>query len=74
MLCALIDMAYLSGRIGDLLTMEWTEIGKVGILFQPNKVAGSTGAKVLGEWSPKLRDVVERLKVLKRGTCVSATG
>jgi integrase len=67
MLCALIDMAYLTGqRIGDLLTMEWSEVGKDGILFQPNKVAGSTGAKVLIEWSPKLRNVVERLRVLKR--------
>jgi integrase len=67
MLCALIDMAYLTGqRIGDLLTMEWSEIGSHGILFEPSKVAGSTGAKVLIEWSPKLRNVVERLKVLKR--------
>ena len=67
MICALVDMAYLTGqRIGDLLTMEWSEIKEAGILFQPAKVAGSTGAKVLIEWSPKLRDVVARLKVLKR--------
>lgn len=67
MICALIDMAYLTGqRIGDLLTMEWAELKPEGILFEPNKVAGSTGAKVLIEWSPKLRDVVARLKVLKR--------
>lgn len=67
MLCALIDMAYLTGqRIGDLLTMEWSEIGKDGILFEPNKVAGSTGAKVFIEWSPRLRDVVARLKKIKR--------
>jgi len=67
MLCALIDMAYLTGqRIGDLLTMEWAEVGQNGILFEPAKVAGSTGAKVLIEWTPKLRNVVARLKVLKR--------
>ncbi len=67
MLCALIDMAYLTGqRFSDLLAMEWSKIGKDGILFEPSKVAGSTGAKVLIEWSPKLRDVVARLKVLKR--------
>lgn len=67
MLCALVDMAYLTGqRIGDLLTMEWAEIGRDGILFEPNKVAGSTGAKIFIEWSPRLRNVVDRLKVLKR--------
>lgn len=67
MICALIDMAYLTGqRIGDLLTMEWSEVKADGILFEPNKVAGSTGAKVLIEWTPKLRSVVARLKVLKR--------
>lgn len=67
MLCALIDMAYLTGqRIGDLLTMEWSDIGRDGILFEPSKVAGSTGAKIFIEWSSRLRDVVARLKVLKR--------
>lgn len=67
MLCALIDMAYLTGqRISDLLSMEWSEIRSDGILFAPAKVAGSTGAKVLIQWTPKLRDVVARLRVLKR--------
>jgi len=67
MLCALIDMAYLTGqRIGDLLTMEWSEVGKDGILFEPKKVAGSTGAKIFIEWTPRLRDVVARLKKIKR--------
>lgn len=67
MLCALIDMAYLTGqRIGDLLTMEWSDVKQNGILFEPSKVAGSTGVKILIEWTPKLRQVVERLKVLKR--------
>jgi integrase len=67
MLCALVDMAYLTGqRIGDLLTMEWSDVKPHGILFEPAKVAGSTGVKVLIEWTPKLRNVVERLKALKR--------
>lgn len=67
MLCALIDMAYLTGqRIGDLLTMEWAEVGRDGILFEPSKLAGSTGIKVLIQWTPKLLNVVDRLKVLKR--------
>ena len=67
MICALIDMAYLTcQRIGDLLTMEWSEVGQNGILFEPNKVAGSTGAKVLIGWTPKLADVVRRLKDFKK--------
>ena len=67
MLCALIDMAYLTGqRLSDLLAMEWADLKPSGILFEPAKVAGSTGVKVLIEWTPKLRDVVERLRILKR--------
>lgn len=67
MVCALIDMAYLTGqRIGDLLAMTWADVGKEGILFEPKKVSGSTGAKVLIEWSPKLQEVSLRLKKLKR--------
>jgi len=67
MLCALIDMAYLTGqRIGDLLSMEWADIKPGGILFEPSKVANSTGAKVLIEWTPKLSALVDRLKALKR--------
>lgn len=67
MLCALIDMAYLTGqRISDLLSMEWVDVKQNGILFEPAKVENSTGVKVLIEWTPKLRNVVDRLKVLKR--------
>lgn len=67
MLCALLDMAYLTGqRISDLLGMEWAEIGRDGILFQPSKVAGRTAAKILIAWTPKLEDVVRRLKSFKK--------
>lgn len=67
MLCALIDMAYLTGqRIGDLLQIEWADVGRDGILFAPEKVEHSTGQKVLIEWTPKLRVLVERVKALKR--------
>lgn len=63
MLCALIDMAYLTGqRIGDLLALEWPQIGDAGIRFVTRK----TGAAVLIEWTPKLRDVVRRLKTLRK--------
>lgn len=67
MICALVDMAYLTGqRISDLLDMDWSMLKSDGILFEPTKVAGSTGAKVLIQWSPKLLALVERIKALKR--------
>lgn len=67
MLCALVDMAYLTGqRIGDLLTLEWSQVKDAGILFEPAKTKGSTGAAVLIEWTPKLLNVLERLKGLRK--------
>jgi integrase len=67
MICALIDMAYLTGqRIGDLLELEWSAVGKDGIHFKPAKVKGSTGAAVLIEWTPRLRAVIERIKAIGR--------
>lgn len=67
MICALIDMAYLTGqRIGDLLELEWSAVGKDGIHFRPAKVKGSTGAAVLIEWTPRLRAVIERVKKIGR--------
>lgn len=62
MLCALIDMAYLTGqRISDLLSLEWGQFGPNGIAFQTAK----TGALVLIGWSPRLRDVERRLRQLR---------
>lgn len=67
MLCALIDMAYLTGQaVGDLLALEWRQFGRDGIVFARRKVAHSTGAQVLIEWTPKLRDVERRLRDLRR--------
>jgi integrase len=67
MLCALIDLAYLTGqRIGDLLRIKWADVGRDGIMFAPAKVAESTGQKVLIEWTPRLRQLVERIKAIKR--------
>lgn len=66
MLAALVDMAYLTGqRISDLLRLEWSAFGRDGITFKPSKTAKSTGASVLIEWTPKLRDVERRLKALR---------
>jgi integrase len=82
MLCALIDMAYLTGqRIGDLLELRWSRqqalgkdatsviapyVGEDGIYFKPSKTSGSTGAKVMIEWTPKLQDVMRRLRAVKK--------
>ena len=67
MICALIDLAYLTGqRIGDLLTLEWSQVGKDGIAFAPAKVAGSTGARIVIAWSPKLRAAIDRIRSFKR--------
>ena len=66
MLCALVDMAYLTGqRIGDLLKLEWAQVIASGIAFMPSKTAKSTGARVVIEWTPRLRDVVARLRKLR---------
>ena len=68
MVCALIDMAYLTGqRIGDLLLLEWPQITDAGILFTPTKTENSTGASVLIEMTPRLANVVTRLKAIRKG-------
>lgn len=67
MICALIDMAYLTGqRIGDLLTLEWSALGRDGILFAPSKIQGSTGLQVLISWTPRLRELAARLRAFKK--------
>lgn len=67
MICALVDVAYLTGqRIGDLLTLQWGEVGRDGILFKPGKTAGSTAASVLIEWTPRLKDAIARLRDLAK--------
>jgi integrase len=81
MLCALVDLAYLTGqRIGDLLELRWSKklatdkdgqviapyIADEGLYFRPSKTAGSTGAKVLIGWTPRLLQLVERIKKIGR--------
>lgn len=63
MACAVVDMAYLTGqRIGDVLALEWGDMGKDGILFRPTKIEDSTGASVLIEWTPSLRALAARIR------------
>lgn len=67
MICALIDLAYLTGqRISDLLTLQWSAVSDQGIRFEPAKVAGSTGAKVFISMTPKLGALIERLRALRQ--------
>lgn len=81
MICALIDLAYLTGqRFSDLLDLRWSKklatdkdgnvvapyIDDKGIYFKPSKTAGSTGAKVLIEWTPRLEQTIARIKVVGR--------
>lgn len=67
MLCALIDMAYLTGQaISDLLALEWSAFKPLGIFFGRGKVEDTTQSKVTIEWTVKLRDVERRLRDLRK--------
>jgi len=67
MLCALIDMAYLTGQaLGDLLALEWSDFKDDGIEFARSKVAHSTGSRVLIQWTPRLDELHERLKAMRK--------
>lgn len=62
-LCCLIDLAYLTGqRIGDLLSLEWSDIKKDGIHFEPGKTEDSTGVRIVIRWTAKLEALIERLR------------
>jgi integrase len=67
MLCALIDMAYLTGQaIGDLLDLEWDDFLNDGILFARGKVEKTTGSRVVIEWTPRLRELEARLRRMRK--------
>lgn len=80
-ICLLMDIAYLTGqRVGDVLDLRWNKraaldtkgevaapyVSSDGLHFKPSKTAGSTGAKVLIGWTPRLKDTIERIKALGR--------
>lgn len=77
MVCLTIDLAYLTGqRISDILDLRWSKAlatdakGEIeagymetfGIHFEPAKTSTTSSAKVLIEWTPRLRDLIERLR------------
>lgn len=75
MICALIDVAYLTGqRIGDLLALRWQpdpqdpsapHLAKDGLHWQPGKTSLATGAKVHITWTPQLEAAVERIRKIQ---------
>ncbi|MDP4300384.1 tyrosine-type recombinase/integrase [Leptothrix discophora] len=68
MLCALIDVLYLTGQpIGDVLGLEVgdVEVGAKVVTFRRSKVAHSTGSAVSIEISPRLRAAFDRLLAVR---------
>jgi integrase len=81
MIACIIDLAYLTGqRVSDVLDLRWNKraatneagdvvapyIAEEGIFFKPSKTAGTTGAKVLVTWTPRLKAVIERIEATGR--------
>lgn len=74
-LAALIEVLYLTGqRPSDVLDLRWQRdaddpdaslVTDAGLTFRPSKTRGSTGAAVVIEWTPRLRDVIQRLRALR---------
>ena len=54
----------LGQRISDVLGLEWRHIGKDGVWFRPAKTEDSTGVQVLIEWTPRLHELVDRVRKL----------
>lgn len=75
MVAAMIDLAYLTGqRIGDVLELRWKRdpddvdaphVTDTGLRFRPEKTSTSTGAAVIIGWTPRLVDVVERIRKIQ---------
>lgn len=75
MIAALIEVAYLTGQdIGMLLRLRWERdpddpsvpfVGADGLFFRRSKVAATTGAAVLIEWTPRLSAAIAALRVMQ---------
>lgn len=58
----IMDLAYITAqRIGDVLKIKRSDIVDEGILFKQEK----TGSRLIVQWTPQLREVVERAKGLQ---------
>lgn len=59
----LIDLAYITAqRIGDLLTLRWSDVTPDGIYFRPSKTVNSTGVRLLIERTDDLTAILDRAK------------
>lgn len=62
-LVQMIELAMLTGqRIGDLIGMRWQDVTDEGIRFRQQK----TGAMLLVEWTPALREAIEACATRER--------
>lgn len=58
----IMDLAYITAqRIGDVLKIKRSDIVDEGIMFKQEK----TGSRLIVQWTPQLREVVERAKGLQ---------
>jgi integrase len=63
MIQAYLQFKLLTGlRQGDLLRLTLSDCKEDGIHVQPRKTAGTTGKKLIFEWSPELRHAFEEVK------------
>lgn len=73
----MIDLQYLTGqRIEDVLHMRWEDVREDGIYIEPEKVEGSSAAKILIAMTPDLKDVINAARALprkKRGETILCT-
>lgn len=66
MLCALIDVLYLTGQpIGDVLALDAVDVAGPMLLFRRSKVAHSTGAAVRVRVTQRLMDALRRLQAIR---------
>lgn len=66
MLCALLDVLYLTGQpIGDVLALDAADAAGDLLHFRRAKVAKSTGASVRVRVTPRLRDALNRLLAIR---------
>jgi integrase len=62
----IIDFGYLTGqRIGDILTIQETQISEEGIKIYQAKTKHKVAVKLLIQWSPALEECVKRARNLR---------
>jgi len=63
MTVCMIDLAVITGqRIGDIISLTWSQVRKEGIVFKPAKMKNSTGIVVPVKMTDQLGGVLERAR------------